>query len=165
LPISARPDGEHLPLAAGERAGELGAALLQAREQHEDLVQGLGAVLVAEAHLAIGAEQEVVLDRHRREQRARLGHERHAEHDALLERKQGDRCAVVLDLAASLQHAHQRVEQGRLAGAVRADDGDHLARPGGDRQAVQDFGAAVAGVEVSDVEQELGHGAQCSVPR
>ena len=30
--------------------------------------------------------------------------------------------------AARRQHAHQRVEQGRLAGAVRADDGDDLAR-------------------------------------
>jgi hypothetical protein len=58
------------------------------------------------------------------------------------------------------QHAHQRVEQGRLAGAVRADDGDDLAGARGDRQAVQDFGAAVAGVQVADVEEQLGHVAQ-----
>src|SRR5204862_2467848 len=82
-----------------------------------------------------------------------------AEQDALLERAQADRRAVVLESAARLQDAHQGVEQGRLAGAVRADHGDYLAGAGGDRQAVQDLGSAVAGVQVVDVEQELGHGA------
>jgi hypothetical protein len=122
-----------------------------------DLFQRRAAVLAAEPDLPIAAEQQVVLDGHRAEQRARLGHQRHALHHALLERQQADRPAVVVDLAARGQHAHQRVQQGRLAGAVRPMT--VITWPGGGQvQAVQDLGAAVAGMEIPHFEQVLSHG-------
>ena len=158
-------DGEHLPLAARERAGELGAPLAQAREQHEDLVERLGAVLAAEADLAVGAEQQVVLDRHR---------------------ANSARVSGTSAMPSMTRSSSERRPIGSPSYSIVPRDGSTpisalssvdlpapfgpmtvitLPARGGDRQAVQHLGAAVAGVQVADVEQELGHAHQCSVPR
>src|SRR6185369_3678014 len=50
-------DREHLPLASGERPGELRTALFEAREELEDVGERWRAVLAAEAKLPIRAEQ------------------------------------------------------------------------------------------------------------
>ena len=54
-----------------------------------------------------------------------------------------------LDLAARRRHQpHDRLHRRRLAGAVAAEQRHHLARPRLERDAVQDMGAAVIGVQV-----------------
>ena len=77
-------DGQHLLLAAGERLGRLGGALLQHREQRVHALQPSahdGAPLAAGA---VGAELEVVAHGHGAEEQAALGHEREAvAHEAL----------------------------------------------------------------------------------
>ena len=59
----ARPIGEHLLLASGERAGDLVETLLKPREQGEDLVEApLERCLRPSAR--IGAEQQVLAHAH-----------------------------------------------------------------------------------------------------
>src|SRR5437763_1491966 len=87
------------PLASRVRAGELRAPFLQAREQRIGLLERGRRIAPAQAHLAEAAEQEVVLDRHAAEQRARLGHERDAEHHTFLQRAKADRPTVVFQRA------------------------------------------------------------------
>ena len=73
---------QHLPLAAGERLRLLPPALGEARKTVIDFLQALiGAVAAAR----IGAEQQIVGDRHVAEQFARLRHQAEAALDALLD--------------------------------------------------------------------------------
>ena len=63
-------DGQHLLLAARERAARLGFALPEAREQLEDAIEG--------PPVRSGAEEQVLADRERREDAASLRHQREA---------------------------------------------------------------------------------------
>ena len=101
--ISARPMRQHLALAARQRAGELRAALLQAREDREDLVHARALVALAGAPAVEAAEQQVVFDRHLAEQLAPLGHQRHAARDHRLDA--GPRDALARERAAAARTA------------------------------------------------------------
>ena len=74
------PDGHHLLLAARERAGELLAPLLDAREQAVHPLQIIVQILAIAAR--VGAHLEVLEHGHAREQPPRLGHRCNAEPDA-----------------------------------------------------------------------------------
>ena len=122
-------DREHLALAARQRAGELRAALLQAREQRRTRARARAAsVGTRQPHLrgsrrAAGCLPPACVPNSSRV----LGHQRHAQHHALFERAASARSWPSKTIVPrDGQHAHQRVQQGRLAGAVRADDGDDL---------------------------------------
>lgn len=90
-------DGKHLLLAAAEAAGELSGVLRQAREELVHARQGLP-VLGPEA-LAVGAEAQVVVDRHGGEDAAPLGHDRHPVHADPVRGQGGDLDAVDGDAA------------------------------------------------------------------
>ena len=113
--------------------------------------------------LAIGYQIGLAVERARREKETSDAHQRQAEHHAFLQGGVGEVLAVEHDAAARGQQAHQRVERGGLAGAVGADHRDHLAAGQLEVQAGQHFGAAIAGLQVLDLQQGRGH--QCSVPR
>ena len=83
-------DGDLLALAAGELARGLAALLAQDREEREDLLHGVGEVVVAD----VGAHLEVLLDGHRDEDVRGLRHEAHAGVHPLLRREPGDVAAV-----------------------------------------------------------------------
>src|SRR5690606_3927044 len=61
------------------------------------------------------------------------------------------------DLAlADLHHAEDRLEEGRLAGPVRADDADQLALAGDQVGAVEDVHSGqVAGVDVGELDDDV----------
>ena len=68
--ISARPSDQHLPLAAGQRAGRRRGALGQAREQLVDLGQAVAPAAPAPQ----AAEPQVLLDGQLGDHTAALGH-------------------------------------------------------------------------------------------
>jgi hypothetical protein len=108
------PKRQHLPLAAGERAGFLLATLAQARKARVHLVERAHCIAVA-PNAREGTEGQVVLDLHRSEQLALFRHEHETFRDALLDRQAIDRVPCVSDGAAARQRAHDRTEQRRLA--------------------------------------------------
>ena len=97
---------EHLLLAAGERAALLGDALLEAREELEDVVEvGLDLVLVLaqeRAHL------EVLHDGHAREDATTLGNLDDALAGDDVRLRAADRLALILDGAALRERADPR---------------------------------------------------------
>jgi GAF domain-containing protein len=95
------------------------------------LFHRLQVVALAAAVALEGAQQQVVLDAHRAEQLALLGHQVHAAHDHPLDLRHLLDAAVEGHLAAGRQQAHDRRQGGRLAGAVGADHGDDLALANG----------------------------------
>ena len=102
------------------------------------------------------AEQQVVLDAHFGEQFALLRDQRHAVADQFLDLAfTALGRAHVNDFAGRRQQAHQRRQQGRLAGTVGADDGDDLAPANGQADIVQRLDLAVGDTEVADVEDDL----------
>ena len=119
------PERQHLPFAAGQRAGELPAALAQPRKAVEDFVKvaldlGIGAA-------RIGAEDQIVFDGHVVEQFASFRHQAHATLDARLHIHGGESRAIEMHGAFGGQQTHRRLHQRRLARAVRPDDGDDAA--------------------------------------
>ncbi len=116
-------DRQHLLLAAGEIAGEPGA-LLQAREIVEDHVD-VGADLVVAA--GEGAEPQVLQRRHVGDDAAALHHLKDAAADDLVGIDAVDALAVEHDFAAGdfavfgLEQSRDRLQRGRLAGAVGAE--------------------------------------------
>src|SRR6185503_13499698 len=142
-------DREHLLLAAGELRALAGAeALLQIREQREYLV-----------------EREPARPHLRRQEQVLLNAE--AGEDAALLRAEGDagaRNAIrrqAYELAALEAHrsgaiaddAHDRLERGRLAGAVAPEQRHDLAFTHVEIDAVEDMGLAVPGFELVDRKQ------------
>ena len=99
----------------------LPAPLGQTREAREHAAEIRGDCRVA---ADVGAEPQIVEHRHFGEQFALLRHEAEAALDALLDLEAGKIDAVERDAAAEAQQAHRAGQQRRLAGAVRADDGD-----------------------------------------
>ena len=79
--------------------------------------------------------------------------------------------AAPLAAAARSKQSVQRLEERRLARAVRSDHGDHLAEWYVDRHAVQHVFVTVAGADVAHREYDvaIGHGdstmARCSTVR
>src|SRR5690606_35483738 len=117
--------------------------------------------LLLAAHLALGVEraaQEVGVVHARDLDRVLEGQEQ-AGGGALLRLQLQQGLAVELDRAGGdlvAVAAGEDVAKGRLAGAVGAHDGVHLARLDLQREALEDFLAGDAGVEVFDLEHGIG---------
>ena len=113
------------------------------------------------AAVHIAAHLEVRLDAERGKHVRLLRHEGDALAGDLARPEAGDRPALEADRAlARLQKSRDRLEQGRLAGAVRADQHDHLALRDRDADALQHLVMrAVAGDDVGDGE----HHARCPI--
>jgi hypothetical protein len=116
--------GQALAEEAEDLVGELAhLALLAAhsrRAQHRLPQPGAGA--------AVGRRRDVLLNRHVQEQPQRLERARDAGGRHAV-RREPDQLALVEPDGAlvRLVHAGDQVEDGRLAGAVRTDQADHLA--------------------------------------
>ena len=91
---------EHLLLAAGERAGVLAEA-----RRDPGATQGRGDVVVDRAAVDVGAELQVLLDRHLREGAAPFRHVRDAEPRDRLRPAAPERLPLEEDLAAALDRA------------------------------------------------------------
>src|SRR2546425_863237 len=152
-------DGEHLLLAAGQRAGELAPPLAQERKQREHLVDAR-----REARTVAPRERahlEILVDGERREELSALGHPGHAELVDAVRRRAVDRSALELDRAAGLHEAEDRLDGAALPRAVGAEDGADLAGGHLERHALDGGHGPVADLEVLHPEQE----AHASAPR
>ncbi len=148
--------GQYLALAAGQRAGQLGAAFFEAREKLEHLVHRLHVVTVTSPVAVEGAEQQVISDAHFGEQFALLGNQRHPVAHQVLDLAFAALCvAHINDVASHRQQGHQRLQERRLAGAVGADDSDDLAAPDVQADIVQSLDLAVGHRQVPDLEYGL----------
>ena len=122
-------DRQHLLLAAGEIAGQ-SRALLQAREISEDHVD-VGIDLVVAA--GEGAEPQILDRRHVGDDAAAFHHLENAAADDLVGIDAVDALAVEHDVAAGdfailgLEQAGDRLQRGRLAGAVGPQQRDDRA--------------------------------------
>jgi hypothetical protein len=153
---------KHLLFAAGKRAGELIAPLLQAGKPriHALDVGGNLALVVA----LIGAGQEVFVDGHVRENQPVFGHERNAARDDPCRRQADQLGAGKLDRAATgPEYSGDRHHQCRLAGAVRTEQAGDLSALHVHRHALQGFDFSVGGDEVGYVEHGFPHAV--AVPR
>ena len=141
--------GQHLLLAAGERAGQLPAALLQTGEQ---LVDPLEVLLDLRLVLAqVCADLQVLHHRQVRKDPAPLGAHGDAGRDDLVDGLAQQLLAVPEDgPGAGLHQAGDGAQGGGLAGAVGADQRDDLAVGHLQRDAPEGLDAAVADMEVFD---------------
>ena len=145
-------DAEHLGEAAADAA--LGQLLLRGAhavgaEQHAD-----DARLVA----GVAAHHDVLQRRHLREEPDVLERARDAEVVDLVRLGAGDLLALEPDLALGRGvDAGHRVEAGRLAGAVGADQAEDLAAADLEVDVVEGHDAAEAQRDVVDLEQGLAH--------
>ena len=107
-----------------------------------------------------GAEPDVLLDRHLPEDAVALEHVGEARGQHLLGVVAGDVRAGDPDRAGARgEHAAGDLEHGGLAGAVGTDQADHGGGRHLDGEAAQDEGgAAVAGLDVLELEEVLGRG-------
>ena len=154
-------DGQHLGLAAAQRARPLPRPLAQHREERVNALEHLAPV--AGIAVAEAAQGEVLGHAQAAEQAAALGHERHAQLDAVGGVHRADRLAVEGHLAGlRLHQPGDGLEQRRLAGAVGADERHHLAGLHAQRHALQRAHAGAVGhVDVAHLEQASGrHGAR-----
>ena len=126
-PSSARPDGQHLLLAAGQRAALLRDALAQPREEREHALE-IGRRSPSRSVRAKAPSSRFSQHGHAREDPAALRRLGDAEpHDAIGGQRV-DALAVEGDGAAPRPHgAEDRLERRGLAGAVGADQRDDLA--------------------------------------
>jgi len=149
-------DGQHLLLAAGERAGELGAPLLELGEELVDppeVAGGLGAEAEEARQVAVGPQEQVVLGGERREDVAPLRRVGQAEPGDARGGEPLHRLAVEQDPpAARDDEARDGPHGGGLAGPVGADERHHLAGLHPQRGADQHLGEAVSRVEILDDE-------------
>lgn len=148
-------DGHHLLLAARELEAAVGAALLQARKQRVDALQG-------PASVAPGPRRhgQVFLDGETVEDAAFLRHEAQAQaRDAVRGRAAYIAAAIGDAAAARLQVAHDGQHGGGLAGAVASQDGGDLAVAHLQRHVAQHVAGAVVGVDTADFQH------QCFPPR
>src|ERR1019366_4275382 len=148
------PDGEHLLLAARERARLLPAPLRERRKVLVDaLEERLEGAAIARAAAAARPEAEVLLRREVGERAAPLGHVRDPEARHICRGQAIDPCPVEDDGALSSDHPADGAKQRRLAGSVGAE---HDADPrGGDveRDSVQDGTPPVVGAQPGEREQ------------
>ena len=145
-------DRHHLLLAARERLGQLMAALAQHRELLVLLLERLGDG--GAVGLGVGAHPQIFFDGHGAEQLAPLRHLGEARAHDGRRGQAADGAAVIADCAARRRHqAHHGVEQGRLAGAVGADQRDDLAGRDGQRYLAQHRRAAIAARHALELKQ------------
>ena len=129
------PHRHHLLLAAGQRPRELGAPLVEQREERVDAL----VVLLRRAAVQVRAHLEVLEHAHRREQAAVLGDDRHPLRDPVARLLVGHVLAVEPDPAgARLHDAERRLQRRRLARRVAAEQADELAGPDLDARVVED---------------------------
>ena len=149
-------DRDHLLLAPRQRAGDLPQAFLDPREEREDARQIL--VELGAATARIGAHFEVLVDRHAREQAARLQHRGDAAAHPLGRPDPVQGMPLVDDLAAGRAHdSHDRLHRRRLARRVAAQQADNFASldPVVDR--LQHVEVAVMGVDRPEFEERSAH--------
>ena len=145
---------EHLLLAARQVAGGLVQPVTQDREVAEDAF-GRFADLVLLAALEPAGEAQVLGHRQRREHALPAGHLRDATRRDLVRRGVGHVAPVEDDGApACLDEPGDRLQQRRLAGAVRPEERDDLALVDLEVDAEQHLHAVVMHVDSAD-EQEL----------
>ena len=132
---------EHLLLTAGELARQLGAALGEARELLEGLLQDVRVAGTGEAgHLEVLGDGEV------REDAPPLGDHAQPAADQALGRDAGDRMAV--DRRRALRRRQlpgHDLQRGRLARAVGPEHRADFAGPDGEADVLQHVDAAVPG--------------------
>ena len=158
-------DRDHLLLPAGGPAGRPLAKLAELRQQGVDPFEPLAHLLLAadvpqrrgddlEAeHAAVRAEQEVRLDRQRCEDVASFRHLADPPPDHRAGGRSGDVVALDPDPARGRAHdAARGVEDRRLAGSVRPDQGDALPRADIEGDPIDGDSLAVADHHVFDRE-------------
>ncbi len=152
-------DGQHLLLTAREQRRRLLAPLGEDREAGGQLVQVALDVAVAPR---VGAHFQVLEHGHAAEDAAALGHVGDAAGGDGVRGQAGQVGAVVPHRSrARAEQAGDGAEQRRLAGAVGAEHGDHLARPHLERDALQRRDRAVVNRQALHAEQgcrRLGQG-------
>ena len=124
---SKHAQGEHLLLAARKRSGELTLAF----KERERAVNPLK-LLPSPFLRALGerSKLEVFPDSHRGKKPAPFGDERHPTLDDPLGRLPAERLPFPSNHPGTwYEQGGNRLQQCRFAGAVRADEGDHLPRP------------------------------------
>ncbi len=155
---------EHLLLAAGQRAGGLPAALLEAGKEIEhalDVVLDRGPVAAD-----VGAHREIFLDGQRAEHAAALGDHGEAVAHELERRAAGHVLAGVTDRAALHRlQAGDALQRRRLPGAVGADQADELALVDVEVDALDRLDAAVGDFDLLQLEQRVRAGAASRVTR
>ena len=103
---------------------------------------------------AAAGDLEVLLDGEAGEDAAALGDEGDPGPGDLVGRAPGEVAALEADAAGGgAEQAHDGGQEGRLAGAVAAQEGDRPALADGQVDAVQDGAAAVAGAQAGHLQQ------------
>ena len=158
-------DRQHLLLAARQDAGQRGRPLGQHGEEIVDEVVAPLFLAAVEAR-AVEAELEVGVHVLAAEQAAALGDMQQAEIDDAMRPRAGNGLAVEGDGAGRRpQQAGNGAQQGALAGAVAADQGDDRAGRHRKIDASQHADMAVAGVDTADLQQRgVAHDAACPTP-
>ena len=144
-------DRQHLLLAARQLAAAAGEPLGEIGKQREDALERQPA-----GRRDARRQQQVLAHAEAGEDGALLGADRHAEARDAVGREADRLAAGEDDRAAPLaDDAHDRLEGRRLAGAVAAEQGDDLARPHLEIDAVEDVRFAVPGVQPGNGERRL----------
>ena len=131
------------------------APLGQAREALVDLLQiPLHGFAVPPAR--IGAQNEIVRHRHLGEEFAALRHQADPSTHALFRTQNAKILRLIPSLAFGWQKAHQRCEQRRFSGAVRADHGHDVTGLHFEGNAGHCLDLAVAHMQIGD-RQQRGH--------
>src|SRR5262249_34932996 len=145
-------DRAHLLLAAGELPGRPRGALAKARQKREDPREVLRDAVPIPTQ--VGALEEVVPDREAREEAPALRHLDDAGPDDLVGAGPGQVAAVEPDRSRPRrEQVRDRVQEGRLARAVAAEQRDELARADLERHAPENLDAAVSGRQIPNLEQ------------
>ncbi len=148
----ASSDGDHLLLAAGQRRRRRVATLPQHGKELVDAVE----IPRPAGTPAVGADQQVFLNRQRSEQTPSFRHQRYAEPDDIVCRKRPDIVAVKTHGGSrARQQARNRFQEGGLPGPVGADDGDCFTLVESERNAEQRLEVAVKGGELEGLQHGL----------
>jgi hypothetical protein len=117
---------------------------------------------IGRAAYAEPAEAEIILDAHRHEELALLGHEAHSVRDTLLDAAPLERPPVEDGCPARAEHTHDGAEHGGLSRAVRTEDRDDRALRNGERDVPHGLDAAVRDAKLLDGQERS---AQAALPR
>ena len=150
---SARGDGEHLLLSAGERAGPCVAEALEVGKEREDAVEALARRGVVDEP----GHAQVLVHREGREDALAFRHVADPEAGDGVRGQAMDRPSLEPDRTpAGVKEAHHGAEGRRLAGPVPAEEDSDRVRSHVERDALEDVVLADVGVDVLDLE-EGGH--------
>ena len=134
----------------------VGPLLPQHREEIEDPLERPAAG--ARRRRMVDRDAEIVFDGHAGEQAPPFGDDRHALRNHAVRLRPADRAALEAHhVGGNAQQAHDRFQQGRLAGAVGADQGDDLAGADLEVYAVERLEVAVAGDQPVGRQQRRAH--------